>query len=122
MHRRIIAAGMLIAGAGALGFLGVSCVRADTAKSDIPTINVIAKLPGTSAETIASSIAMPLEQEFSKIAGVKSLASSSRRGETSIVMQFEPGREIDAAARDVQAAIDKARPRLPQETALSYTR
>src|SRR5258706_13104221 len=121
MHRSILVAGMLLAGAGALGFLGVSCVRADTAKSDIPTINVIAKLPGTSAETIAGSIAMPLEQEFSKIAAVKSLASSSRRGETSITVQFEPGRAIDPAARDVQAAIDDGRPGLPLHTQMSRT-
>jgi multidrug efflux pump subunit AcrB len=122
MHRRTLAAAMLIASVSVLGFLGLSCVRADSARTDLPTINVIATLPGRSAEAVASSIATPLEQEFSKISGVKSLTSSSRQGETSIILQFDPSRGIDAASRDVQDAITQAKSKLPLEIALSFTR
>lgn len=117
MLGRALPAAMLFAGVGALGFLGLSCVRADSAKTDLPTVNVVATLPGRSAETVASSIATPLEREFSKILGVKSLTSSSRQGETSITIQFDPSRGIDAAARDVHAAIAKAQSTLPPEMA-----
>ena len=75
---------------------------------DYPTIQVIAALPGASPETMASSVATPLEREFSTIAGVQSMSSSNTQGFTTITIQFDLTRNIDAAAQDVQAAIAKA--------------
>jgi multidrug efflux pump subunit AcrB len=103
MTRRAIAAILVIGGI-------VACQRlpaSDPPKADLPAINVIAALPGASAETVASSIATPLERRFSMLAGVKSVTSSSRLGETSITIQFDPSRDIDAAAHDVLEAIAK---------------
>ena len=75
---------------------------------DFPTIQVSAQLPGASAETMASSVANPLEQQFGQIAGVTQLTSTSTLGNTQINIQFELNRNIDAAAQDVQAAITAA--------------
>ncbi len=72
---------------------------------DFPTINVGAQLPGASPETMASSVATPLERQFGRIASVTEMTSSSGLGSTSITLQFDLNRNIDAAARDVQAAI-----------------
>src|SRR6266851_166781 len=80
---------------------------------DYPTILVNAGLPGANPETMASSVATPLEREFSTIAGVESMSSTNSQGLTSITVQFELGRNIDAAAQDVQAAISKAGGALP---------
>src|SRR5207244_2000930 len=80
---------------------------------DFPTIQVVAALPGASPETMASAVATPLERQFGRIAGVTEMTSSSSVGSTSIVLQFELNRNIDAAARDVQAAINAARGQLP---------
>src|SRR5262249_55952286 len=80
---------------------------------EFPVIQVSASLPGASPETMASSVATPLERQFGRIAGVNELTSSSNLGSTSIVMQFDLSRNIDAAARDVQAAINAARGQLP---------
>src|SRR5437588_10997953 len=80
---------------------------------DFPTISVSASLPGASPETMASSVATPLERQFGRIAGVDEMTSSSGLGSTSIVLQFDLNRNIDAAARDVQAAINAARGNLP---------
>ncbi|MGE0610336.1 MAG: multidrug efflux RND transporter permease subunit [Pirellulales bacterium] len=80
---------------------------------EFPTIQVSASLPGASPETMASSVATPLEREFGRIAGVTEMTSSSTLGTTSVTLQFELDRSIDAAARDVQAAINAARGRLP---------
>src|SRR5207244_3273841 len=80
---------------------------------DFPTISVNASLPGASPETMASSVATPLERQFGRIAGVDEMTSSSGLGSTSIVLQFDLSRNIDAAARDVQAAINAARGNLP---------
>jgi multidrug efflux pump len=80
---------------------------------DFPTINVSAGLPGASAETMAASVATPLERQFSQIAGVTEMTSSSNLGQTSITLQFDLSRNIDGAARDVQAAINAARTYLP---------
>jgi multidrug efflux pump len=80
---------------------------------EFPTIQVQAALPGASPETMASSVAAPLERQFARIAGVNELTSSSTLGSSSIVMQFDLSRNIDAAARDVQAAINAARSQLP---------
>jgi HAE1 family hydrophobic/amphiphilic exporter-1 len=80
---------------------------------DYPNIQVTAALPGASPETMASSVATPLEREFSTIAGVKSMSSQSSQGTTQITVQFTLSRSIDAAAQDIQAAIAKAAGQLP---------
>src|SRR5580765_3852208 len=80
---------------------------------EFPTINVGAGLPGASPETMASSVATPLERQFGRIAGVTEMTSSSGLGNTNITLQFDLNRNIDAAARDVQAAINAARGQLP---------
>src|SRR4051794_38977121 len=85
----------------------------DLPEVDFPTINVSAGLPGASPETMASSVATPLERQFARIAGVTEMTSSSSLGNTSIVLQFDLSRDIDAAAREVQAAINAARGNLP---------
>ena len=98
-----------LAGAVAYRFLPVSPLP----QVDFPTINVQARLPGASPETMASAVATPLERQFGRIAGVTEMTSSSSVGSTSIVLQFELNRNIDAAARDVQASINAARGQLP---------
>jgi multidrug efflux pump len=80
---------------------------------DFPTISVSASLPGGSAEIMASSVATPLERQFGHIAGVTEMTSSSTLGSTSITIQFDLSRDIDGAARDVEAAINAARTYLP---------
>jgi multidrug efflux pump len=80
---------------------------------DFPTIQVSANLPGASPEVMASAVATPLERQFGRIAGITEMTSSSSLGSTDITMQFELDRNIDAAARDVQAAINNARGQLP---------
>src|SRR2546425_9737844 len=80
---------------------------------EFPTIQVSAALPGASPETMASAVAMPLERQFGRIAGVTDMTSTSALGSTMIVLQFDLSRNIDAAARDVQAAINAARGQLP---------
>jgi multidrug efflux pump len=80
---------------------------------EFPTIQVSASLPGASPETMGSAVATPLERQFGRIAGVTEMTSTSYLGSTSITMQFDLNRNIDAAARDVQAAINAARSQLP---------
>ena len=80
---------------------------------DFPTISVSASLPGGSAEIMASSVATPLERQFGHIAGVAEMTSASTLGSTSITIQFDLSRDIDGAARDVEAAINAARTYLP---------
>ena len=82
---------------------------------DFPTISVSASLSGASPDTMASSVAAPLEREFSTIAGLETITSASGQGSTSITLQFVLDRDIDAAAQDVQAAITRAQRRLPEE-------
>ncbi len=82
---------------------------------DFPVISVGASLPGASPETMASSVATPLERQFGRIAGINQMTSSSQLGSTGITMQFDLDRNIDAAARDVQAAINAARNYLPAD-------
>src|SRR6202034_2867022 len=77
------------------------------------TISVSATLPGASPEIMASSVATPLERQFGRIAGVSEMTSSSYLGSTQITLQFDLDRNIDGAARDVQAAINAARSYLP---------
>jgi multidrug efflux pump len=98
-----------LAGGLAYFFLPVSPLP----QVDFPTIQVSAKLPGASPETMASSVATPLERQFGRIAGVTEMTSASSLGSTSVVLQFDLNRNIDAAARDVQAAINAARGQLP---------
>ena len=112
--RRPIATTLLTLGvalAGSLAFyeLPVSPLP----QIDFPTISVSASLPGAAPEIVASSIATPLEREFGHIAGVTEMTSSSSLGSASITLQFDLSRNIDAAARDVEAAINAARSNLP---------
>src|SRR5437868_7469236 len=94
---------------GAIVLFGVtsyySLPVSDLPNVDFPTLQVNAALPGASPETMASSIATPLEQQFATIAGIDSMTSSSGIGSTSITIQFVLDRSIDAAAQDVQAAV-----------------
>src|SRR6201984_3454385 len=82
---------------------------------DFPTIAVGAGLPGASPETMASSVATPLERQFGRIAGITQMTSSSSFGSTSVVLQFDLNRDVNAAARDVEAAINAARSQLPAD-------
>src|SRR6201994_3030063 len=82
---------------------------------DYPTIQVHANLPGASPETMASAVATPLERQFGRVAGITEMTSSSQLGSTSITLQFDLNRDIDAAGRDVQAAINAARGQLPTD-------
>ena len=105
----LLTTGVLLVGAIAFNVLPVSPLP----QVDFPTINVGAGLPGGSPEIMASSIATPLERQFSHIAGVTEMTSSSSLGSTSITLQFDLSRNIDGAARDVEAAINAARTYLP---------
>ena len=85
----------------------------DLPNVDYPTINVNASLPGANPDTMAAAVALPLEKQFSNIAGLDSMVSSNRVGSTSIVLQFSLDRNLDGAAEDVQAAISQAARQLP---------
>ena len=91
---------------------------------EYPTIQVSASLPGANPDVMASSVATPLESEFSTIAGINSMSSSSSQGTTSITLEFDLSRNIDAAAQDVQAAIARAQGKLPTDmpTPPSYSK
>ncbi len=102
--------GILLFGIVAYRLLPVS----DLPTVDYPTINVNASLPGASPETMAASVATPLEKSFSTIAGIDAMTSSSGQGGTSITLQFSLDRSVDAAAQDVNAAISKTLRQLPQ--------
>jgi HAE1 family hydrophobic/amphiphilic exporter-1 len=105
----LLMAGVLIFGVMAYGRLPVN----DLPNVDFPTVQVSASLPGASPETMASAVATPLERQFTTIAGIDSMTSTSALGVTQITIQFTLSRNIDAAAQDVQAAITKAAPLLP---------
>src|SRR5258706_105355 len=105
----LLTIGVALAGIAAFRLLPVSPLP----DVDFPTIPVSASLPGASPETRASSVATPLERQFGRIAGVTEMTSSSGLGSTSITLQFSLDRDIDAAGRDVQAAINAARGNLP---------
>src|SRR5262245_41012159 len=105
----LLSVAVALAGAVAFGLLPV----APLPQVDYPTISVSASLPGASPETVASSVATPLERQFGRIAGVTEMTSASQLGSTSVTLQFDLSRDIDAAARDVQAAINAARSQLP---------
>src|SRR6201747_2201004 len=87
----------------------------DLPNVDFPTLQISATLPGASPETMASSVATPLEQQFSTIAGIDSMTSSSSLGNTQVTLQFSLDRTIDGAALDVQSAISAVQRRLPQD-------
>src|SRR5437016_3331496 len=105
----LLTAAVALGGAVAFRLLPVSPLPA----VDFPTISVSASLPGASPETMAASVATPLERQFGRIAGVTEMTSSSGLGSTSVTLQFDLSRDIDAAGRDVQAAINAARGYLP---------
>ncbi|TMA79476.1 MAG: multidrug transporter subunit MdtC, partial [Deltaproteobacteria bacterium] len=105
----LLTSALALAGAIAFRLLPV----APLPQVEFPTIQVSAALPGASPETMASAVAMPLERQFGRIAGVTEVTSTSSLGSTTIVLQFDLTRNIDAAARDVQAAINAARGQLP---------
>jgi multidrug efflux pump len=107
----LLTVGLVLAGIVAVGFLPVSTLP----QIDFPTISVSASLPGASPETMASSIATPLERQLAHIAGVTEMTSSSSLGRTSITVQFDLSRDINGAARDVQAAINAAQDYLPSD-------
>ncbi len=114
--KRPIATSLLTA---ALALSGVLAFRllpvASLPEVEFPTISVHANLPGASPETMASAVATPLERQFGRIAGVTEMTSSSQLSSTRITLQFDLSRNIDAAARDVQAAINAARGQLPAD-------
>src|SRR5580692_2264613 len=97
----LLAVAILLAGMAAYGLLPVSPLP----RVDFPTVQVSVSYPGASPETMASSVATPLERRFGRIAGITEITSTSSLGSTSIVLQFDLNRDVDAAARDVQAAI-----------------
>jgi HAE1 family hydrophobic/amphiphilic exporter-1 len=103
----------------AITIFGVMSYRllpvSDLPNVDFPTIGVNASLPGASPETMASSVALPLEKQFATIAGVSSINSNSSQGSTNITLQFDLSRNIDAAAQDVQSMIAKATRQLPPQ-------
>src|SRR5689334_6089040 len=107
----LITFAILLSGAVAFRFLPV----APLPQVDFPTIGVGAGLPGASPETMASAVATPLERQFGRISGVTQMTSSSGFGNTGVVLQFDLNRDINAAARDVQAAINAARTQLPAD-------
>jgi multidrug efflux pump len=105
----LLAAALLMSGILAFNFLPVASLP----QVDFPVISVGASLPGADPQTMASAVATPLERQFGRIAAVNQMTSSSQLGSTSITMQFDLNRNIDAAARDTQAAINAARGQLP---------
>ena len=100
---------VVLAGAMAFRTLPVSPLP----QVDFPTIAVSASMPGASPETMAATVATPLERALGRIAGITEMTSSSSLGQTRVVLQFDLARDIDGAARDVQAAINAARTLLP---------
>ena len=107
----LLTVGLALAGAIGYRLLPV----APLPEVEFPTISVSASLPGASPETMASSVATPLERQFGRIAAVTEMTSTSGLGSTNIVLQFDLTRDIDSAARDVQAAINAARGYLPAD-------
>jgi HAE1 family hydrophobic/amphiphilic exporter-1 len=105
----LVMLGILVFGLMSYRLLPVS----DLPNVDFPTIQVSANLPGASPETMASSVATPLEKQFSSIAGLNVMNSTSSLGSTRVTLQFDLSRDIDGAAQDVQAAISKAGRQLP---------
>src|SRR5438874_7166396 len=107
----LVMLGILVFGTMSYQQLPVS----DLPTVDYPTIQVNASLPGASPETIATSVALPLEKQFATIAGLQSINSTSSQGSTNITLLFDLSRNIDAAAQDVQAMIAKAGRQMPPQ-------
>src|SRR5579862_5012877 len=105
----LITASLIVFGIFGYRLLAVAALP----RVDFPTINVTALLPGASPETMAASVAAPLERQFSTIAGISSITSASGLGVTNITMQFDLDRNIDGAALDVQSAMTTAARKLP---------
>jgi hydrophobe/amphiphile efflux-1 (HAE1) family protein len=105
----LLAAALLLSGALAFNFLPV----APLPQVEFPVISVSAGLPGANPETMASAVATPLERQFGRIAGINQMTSTSQLGSVNVTLQFDLNRNIDAAGRDVQAAINAARSQLP---------
>ena len=100
----------------AAGVIGFNSIPGSALPSyDTPVINVSASLPGANPETMATSVALPLEKQFQTVPGLRTISSSSGLGNTSLTLEFEEGRDIDAAAVDVQAALLRAQRSLPQD-------
>jgi HAE1 family hydrophobic/amphiphilic exporter-1 len=113
---RPITTTLVMAGIVLFGLLGYNALPvSDLPTVDYPTISVNASLPGANPETMAASVATPLERQFSGIAGIDSINSTNSQGSTSITLQFNLSRNIDAAAQDVQTAISAALSQLPPE-------
>ena len=112
--QRPITTTLIMAGIVLFGFIGYrSLPVSDLPNVDYPTIQVTAQLPGGSPETMASSVATPLERQFSTIAGLATVSSTSTLGNTQVTLQFDLSRNIDAAAQDVQTAISASARQLP---------
>jgi hydrophobic/amphiphilic exporter-1 (mainly G- bacteria), HAE1 family len=112
--RRPIATALIMSAILIFGLMGYRLLPvSDLPNVDFPTINVSASLPGANPETMAASVATPLEKQFSAIAGVDNMTSTSSLGNVQVTIQFSLDRNIDAAAQDVQAAISKAARQLP---------
>jgi len=105
----LLTIGVALAGMVAFNLLPVSPMP----RVDIPTISVSASMPGADPETMATSVSTPLERQFGRIAGIGEMTSNSAAGTSRVTMQFDLDRDIDGAARDVQAAINAARIDLP---------
>src|SRR5664279_1715710 len=112
--RRPIATSLIMAAIALFGALAYRALPvSDLPNIDYPTLNVSASLPGADPDTMASSVATPLERQFTTIAGLDSMTSSSAQGSSSITLQFNLGRDIDGATVDVETAIAAAMPLLP---------
>jgi HAE1 family hydrophobic/amphiphilic exporter-1 len=112
--RRPVMTTLVMAGIVVFGIAGYRALPvSDLPNVDFPTLQVYANLPGAGPETMAASVATPLERQFSTIPGLDSMSSTSSRGSTSITLQFSLDRALDAAAQDVQSAIAAALRRLP---------
>ncbi|HEY1336581.1 MAG TPA: efflux RND transporter permease subunit, partial [Bryobacteraceae bacterium] len=112
--RRPIATSLLMAGIAIFGIIAYRALPvSDLPNVDFPTLSVNASLPGAAPETMASAVATPLERQFTGIAGIDSIISSNSFGSSNITLQFDPTRDIDGAAVDVQTAIAECGPLLP---------
>src|ERR1700692_3585862 len=107
----LLSVAILLAGAVAFYFLPVAALP----RGGFPPLYFRGSLPGASPETMASAVATPLERQFGRIAGITEMTSSSQLGSTGITLQFDLNRNIDAAARDVQAAINASAGQLPSD-------
>src|SRR5690349_23143134 len=105
----LLTLGVALAGVVSFGLLPVSPLP----QVDFPVVSVSASLPGASPEVMAATVATPLERALGRIAGVNEMTSSSSLGNARVTLQFELGRDINGAAREVQAAIQAARSQLP---------